>query len=236
MRDKTGIFIQSRMGSSRFPGKSMAVIDGKSLLQHLLEAIMTQFDKQQIWVLTSADINNQPIIDLCEEIGVNYFRGDEHNVASRFKIVLEQTKFDYFFRICGDSPFFSPQLILKAVDEVSKNNSLEVVTSLPNKGNPQGQNIELISTKTFLETYPLFKEKAHFEHVTNFFYTNLDQFQSLLLTCDYPGYEYSDYKFSVDTKEDLELIKKMYTQLSQHPYLYELNDLMSLMNTIKNNY
>ena len=214
----------------------MALIDGKSLLEHLLEGIKSKFMIEQVRVLTSVSSENKSIVDLCDQLNVQCFQGHENNVASRYKKILEaNSNFQYFFRICGDSPFFSPELIIDAIDKVMNNQELELVTSLPNNGNPQGQNIEMVSSKSFLDSYPMFNKRAHFEHVTNYFYTHIDQFKHLLIFCDHPKYQYGDHKFSVDKKSDLENIKKLYQLMSKKHYFYNLNELIDLMFIIQNN-
>ena len=77
------------MGSKRFPGKSMALIDGKSLLEHLLEGIKSKFMIEQVRVLTSVSSENKSIVDLCDRLNVQCFQGHENNVASRYKEILE---------------------------------------------------------------------------------------------------------------------------------------------------
>ena len=79
MENKLLILIQSRMGSTRFPGKSMAKIDNKSLLAHLLENLLFFFSNEQISVLTSSNPENHPIIECCEKYNIGYELGDEEN-------------------------------------------------------------------------------------------------------------------------------------------------------------
>jgi spore coat polysaccharide biosynthesis protein SpsF (cytidylyltransferase family) len=59
-----------------------------------------------------------------------------------------------FFRVCGDTPLYDPKLLLKGA-RILEESSFEygIVTSCPNRGYPQGQNIELISTQLFIERY-----------------------------------------------------------------------------------
>ena len=229
MENKLLILIQSRTGSSRFPGKSMAEIDNKGLLAHLLENLLFFFSNEQICVLTSSNPENHPIIECCEKYNIGVELGDEDNVASRFNsILLDRSNFDFFFRICGDSPFFSPYLIKESLKFIKKDPSLDLVTSMPNKGNPQGQNIELIKRTTFLKNYKLFKDQDDYEHVTRFFYKNLIKFNYVLVGTKHVNYDYNKFKFSVDTVEDLAEMKKIYSKMVMKPYLHTVDDLINL--------
>ena len=88
MENKLLILIQSRNGSNRFPGKSMAKIDNKGLLAHLLENLYF-FSNEQIYVLTSSNQENYPIIECCKKYNIGVELGDEENVASRFNSICQ---------------------------------------------------------------------------------------------------------------------------------------------------
>lgn len=229
MENKLLILIQSRMGSKRFPGKSMSKIDNKELLAHLLENLLFFFDNKQIYVLTSSNKENSPIVKCCKKYNIGYRKGDEENVASRFNsILLEKPNFNFFFRICGDSPFFSPFLIKESLNYIKKDMTLDFVTSMPNKGNPQGQNIELFKRKTFLKSYKSFTESDDFEHVTSFFYKNLSDFSHMLVGSKHIKFDYNRFKFSVDNHKDLAEIKNIYCKMTMKPYFYTVDDLINL--------
>ena len=229
MKDNLLILIQSRMGSKRFPGKSMSKIGNKELLAHLLENLLFFFDQKQIYVLTSSNSENSPIVKCCKKYNIGFRRGDEENVASRFNsILLEKPNFNFFFRICGDSPFFSPFLIKESLNYIEKDITLDFVTSMPNKGNPRGQNIELFKIKTFLKSYKLFTDSDDFEHVTSFFYKNISDFSHKLVGTSHVKFNYNRFKFSVDNYKDLAEIKNIYCKMTKKPYFYTVDDLINL--------
>lgn len=229
------ILIQSRMGSKRFPGKSMVHIGEYSLLEHLLIGLKQDFSVSNIFVLTSNLSENKPIINCCKKLKINYVLGNENNVASRYYEFLKQNKrFDLFFRICGDSPFFDAELILKSYEEMkSSKRKLDFITSLPNKGNPQGQNIELFNKDVFLSNYKNFKNNNHFEHVTSFFYQNLNQFDYQFSSTKFKQYNYERCKFSIDIESDLTFMTQLHDLMNKKPYSYNLEELLDLAYKIK---
>ena len=99
------VIIQARMGSSRLPGKSLKVIKGKPMLEHIVDGVESVFSKECIYVATSKEEQNQVIVDFCKRRDIGVLQGNEHNVASRYLEILKRELLcDYFFRICGDTP------------------------------------------------------------------------------------------------------------------------------------
>ena len=224
LSDHILVIIQSRMGSSRLPGKSFNPIAGKPALEHILDGVEQFTARERIVVATSEHPDNHVITGFCEARGIDVFRGDEENVASRFTTILDdRPNCRYFFRICGDMPLLDHRTMRAGLDIIERSDTeLDLVSSMPNRGFPQGQNIELLSARTFLEHYPRFSDDNHFKHVTQYFYQNLGRFMHQFMTCNVPGYYYEKYKFSVDTRKDYDRISGIFQQMDKPHYEYSL--------------
>ena len=197
----------------------------RPILEHVLEAAATTVPKTEIFVATSGRAENASIRRMAGDFGVACYSGDEEDVASRFFGVLgDLSHADYFLRVCGDSPLYAPELLALGLQwAVDGGGELEIVTSMPNHGYPMGMNLELVSRRIFLDHYPRFHTRAHFEHVTRYFYERIGQFRHALVTCEVPGYQYSKYKFSVDTPEDLDRIRQVADRLGCSPFRSSLS-------------
>jgi spore coat polysaccharide biosynthesis protein SpsF len=218
------VIIQARMGSSRLAGKSLVEVGGKAMLEHVIDAALSVFPPRSIYVATTRAEEDQPIVNLCGQLGIKLFRGDVQNVASRyFEILKREPRCQYFFRVCGDTPLYDPELfrIGKRIVE-EEDGRCEVVTSLPNKGYPMGQNLELLCARLFGQMYPDIRDSHHLEHVTSYFYEHLDTLTHRLVECDLPGYTYDKYKYSVDTVDDLPRIEHIFRRLSKPHYEHSL--------------
>ena len=228
------VIIQARMGSNRLPGKSFYKINNRSLIDYLVESILHVTTKDKIFIATSENIENDILREYASEKGLTCYSGDEENVASRFKNILEaHPEVDYFFRICGDSPYYDGELLQNAVRKI-EDNDLDILTSMSNKGYPMGCNVELLKKSMFLQNYSNFEIESHFEHVTGYFYENINSFKFEEINCGIDNYNYSDYKFSVDTKDDLELAKLMLFEMKYEPWNYSFNQKIEIQKKIKN--
>src|SRR5690606_39047465 len=163
-----------------------------------------------------------------KEKGIGIYSGDENNVASRyFEILTAGKQYDFFFRICGDSPFYDTGILKEGLELMRP--GLEIITSMPNKGYPMGCNLEAMSTSTFLDHYEKFTSDSHREHVTTYFYEHLADFSHMLLTCQSEGYAYDRYKFSVDTLADFERAEWVLRKLNYEPWKYSLEEKLDLL-------
>jgi len=213
------IIVQARMGSKRLPGKSLALMGGKPLLGHVIEALRSKF-KEDIIIATSSQSDSDAIIEFAEKNEVEVFRGDENNVASRFLEISRSKSVTHLGRVSGDSPFIDCETIKKAFHVAMESNSDLVSTT--GSAFPSGFNIEVFSSKIFQKNYPNFSTPQHFEHVTKFFYENENNFKICYLQC--PVKDGRKYKFTVDTAEDKVRMDIFFSQLSRPPYTYSMEE------------
>ena len=90
------VIIQARMGSKRFPGKSMFLFNGYPVIHHLIESLLQLFKKQNLIIATSALPENTPIRQFCKSKQIEVYSGSEENVALRF-FHINSTKNNKFF-------------------------------------------------------------------------------------------------------------------------------------------
>src|ERR1700690_642789 len=105
----TGIIIQARMTSKRFPGKSMAMLLGKPVIQHVIERAKLIRDHSfvegipahaPVVVLAVPDKpESASMIDLAGELDIEYFSGSEPDVLSRYYHAARSFEFKTIMRI-----------------------------------------------------------------------------------------------------------------------------------------
>jgi spore coat polysaccharide biosynthesis protein SpsF len=82
------VVLCTRQSSTRLPGKALAPIAGKTVLQHLYERYETCRRVDRIVVATSSDPSDDPIERLCRVKGYPCHRGSMENVVSRMNGAL----------------------------------------------------------------------------------------------------------------------------------------------------
>tara|TARA_X000000950_G_scaffold229307_1_gene277123 strand:- start:25946 stop:26686 length:741 start_codon:yes stop_codon:yes gene_type:complete len=122
--------IPARMGSSRFPGKPLANINGKPMIGHVLDNIRENKLLSSVAVATCDEI----ISDYVESIGGKaVMTSDSHDRASDrcaealLKIERENNeKFDVVVMVQGDEPMINSQMITEALEPFQNNNQVLV--------------------------------------------------------------------------------------------------------------
>jgi len=103
------IMIPARLQSSRLPGKMLADIHGKPLIQHVYESVKKSKYADEIYIVTDAE----EIAEAVQKFGANYFLTDPHlpSGTARIATVIEQIKAEYILNVQGDMPIIEASLI-----------------------------------------------------------------------------------------------------------------------------
>lgn len=128
---KIAIIIPARYGSTRFPGKPLVRIGGKTMLERVV-AIGRQASAAHENVTLAVATEDRRIADHCDEIGAPCFMTSPDCPTGSDR-VLEASEmagddFDYIFSLQGDAPFTPPDAIGKMIEAVKADSAIEVIT------------------------------------------------------------------------------------------------------------
>ena len=219
MGNKLGIIIQARLGSTRLPHKLLKPFyKNKGILEVILGRLKLSFPEIDLVVATTTNPKDDEIVNLCENKGIKFFRGSEHNVLKRFIDVAESYDFDFLVRVCADNPFLNV-LDLKELITFYESEDADYLSYGTSKGVPAilshyGFWAEIVKTETLKKVSKCTQEQLFIEHVTNFIHTQPERFQIKLLPIAPQIEKHKNLRLTVDTKEDFELTKKIYKHLS----------------------
>ncbi len=211
--------IQARLGSTRLPGKVLMEIEGKPLLQYLIERLKkcTRVDK----IILAIPENDEAGFADYGKLDVDGYLGDELDVASRFAGALKGYPCEAFVRVCADSPLLDPKLVDEAI-RLYRDRRPDISCNIHPRTFPMGQCVEVIKTATFLE------ERVHFsgsdkEHVTSFFYERATDYEIV-------NFEYiknvSKNSMVVDTQEDFDRVKRIIERCNRPVVEYGWQELL----------
>lgn len=128
---KLAIAIPARYGSSRFPGKPLAMIAGKSMLQRVHDiALYAGQDYPNIEIFITTE--DQRIADHAAEIGANCIMTPASCPTGSDRVLSAIRQLDewpdFIVNLQGDAPFTPPTLIQKIFDGFAANPRAEVIT------------------------------------------------------------------------------------------------------------
>jgi len=207
--EKTIAVIQARMGSSRFPGKVMADIAGKPMLQRVVERVsMANLD--MIVVATTTLAQDDCILDLCDKNHWEWWAGSVNDVLSRYCSVARAYQAKYVVRITADCPLVDSRIITLLVSMVLWGDYQYGSNVFPKRTFPRGLDVEVIEAQTLYHLASLPLEPSHKEHVTTYIRENPDEFRIGNL-CHHANL--SGLNWSVDHEHDLEFPRAVYSTL-----------------------
>ena len=109
--------IEARMTSSRLPGKVLMEINGKPVLEILIDRLKRSKYINEIVIATSSNDADDRIEELGKELNVAVFRGSEDDVLGRVVGAVETLKGDIIVEITGDCPLMDPEVMDSVIEE-----------------------------------------------------------------------------------------------------------------------
>lgn len=227
MDKKVIAIIQARVGSTRLPGKVLININNKTVLNHVVDRVSQCKNIDDIIIATTILDRDNSIVEEAKNIGCKYFRGSEDNVLDRYYQAATNNNSDIVVRITSDCPLIDPKIIDKMIGFYMENN-YDIVTNAPPDNNqrtyPRGLDVEIFSYDKLKEAKENAKRLYQLEHVTPYMYentTNIFYYKNNI--------DYSKYRFTLDTKEDLKLIKEIYNYLYFGEHNFYLDEIIQVM-------
>ncbi|WP_340302368.1 GNAT family N-acetyltransferase [Roseobacter sp. HKCCD7870] len=201
--------VQARMTSTRLPGKVLADILGRPLLEFMLKRVQRSQLLDEIWVATTRNAADDPVCELCKTLGLPVFRGDEHDVLSRFVEVCEKTDASVIVRLTADCPLADPVIVDEAVAMLLDGN-YDYVSNAIQRSFPDGLDVEVFLRSALKATGVHATSAFQREHVTPYMrsgvYPDAGKFSvgHLMAPADF-----SHLRWTVDTQADLDHIIRL---------------------------
>ena len=125
MDDRLVAIIPARMGSSRFPGKPLAQLLGRPVIEHVLRRAEMCTQLNAVYVATC----DEEIRKVVEELGGRVIMtSPTHERASdRVAEAAEQVEADIVVMVQGDEPMITPAMITAAVTPLLADRSIDCV-------------------------------------------------------------------------------------------------------------
>ena len=198
--------IQARCGSTRFPNKVFADINGKPLLWHVIDRLKHAKMIDDIIVATTNNSKDDSILSWCNENNVKCFRGSEDDVLNRYYCASVAFPSEYVVRITADDPFKEPSVIDDVISKLLED-GLDLVTNNYPPSFPEGLDCEAFSFSVLELMEKSAKDVFEREHVTQFVYRHPDRFKIGNIVSEK---DLSSLRWTIDNKEDYQMVKAIY--------------------------
>jgi spore coat polysaccharide biosynthesis protein SpsF (cytidylyltransferase family) len=208
---RTVAIIQSRFASTRLPGKALADIGGKPLLQHVIERVQKAKLVDTVVVATGTDPSNWPIEHLCRFPKVICVRGSDNDVLDRFYNVAGMAGgVDVVVvRISGDCPLIDP-LEIDNVIRFREVYDYAYASNCHPPRLPDGLDVEVMTYQALRDAHMEATLPSDREHVTPWLRRSLPK-------SDWGSMDHmpdlSQWRLCVDEQADLDLMRLLWSEI-----------------------
>lgn len=216
MEGRTGIFIQARANSSRLPGKIFERLQPDRANSSVLETICERLSgvPNSTCVVLIPD-NDPQLRDWCQQRGLQYFAGSEHDVRDRYRKAAERFGVDVIVRATGDNPCVDPEIAAASVQLLRKDGAdLMAYANLP-----LGIAVEVFR-RSALDSDAVPATLPHREHVSLHIKHHPERFR-----VDHRDHWFTPPRgtvalprLTVDTPQDLAVVRRVFAELGPDFY------------------
>ncbi|NGZ76111.1 cytidylyltransferase domain-containing protein [Saccharibacillus alkalitolerans] len=197
--------IQARLSSSRLPAKVLKSLDGKTLIERVVEKTKQAQRLDEIWIATSTREEDDLLEMESSRLGVFCFRGSLENVLDRFYHAAVSSDADWVVRITADNPLTEPRFIDSGLDYAEK----QGVDHVRFEPVPYGSGIEVIRRSALEKAFFHAQSDYEKEHVTPYILNN-PAFNKAVLQPKQQELRRSDIIVTIDTFEQYVQSYKMF--------------------------
>lgn len=216
--DKTLAIIQARTGSSRLPGKVLYPLDGRTVLDRVVQRTSAATHVNKTVVATSTKSQDDILARRAPQYGAEIIRGREQNVLDRFYKTVEQYDPDRVVRVTADCPLLLPEFVDYAIASVASD-GIDYTTTGLKRTFARGVTAEAFTATSFQRVYENSNKPHHREHVTPYYREHPELFsikniRSEEIFDEDRYHDRTDIRLTLDEADDFVLLTRLYEEIS----------------------
>jgi spore coat polysaccharide biosynthesis protein SpsF len=200
--------IQARMGSSRLPGKVLMDLEGATVLDRVLSRLGRSQLIDESLVATTIEPADEAIVEHGKRTGWNVFRGSEQDVLDRYYQAAKYIKADVVVRITSDCPVIDPE-VTDATIRAFLDRRADYASNIRVRTYPRGLDTEVMTMQALERAWVESTKPYQREHVTPYIHENPGKFKLHGIENEV---DCSEHRWTVDTPEDLQLLRAIYAR------------------------
>ena len=205
------VLVSARMASARRPGKALAPLAGRPLLEVLLERMRAVTGVSGVALATSRNPENDVLARLAEALGVPVHRGDEDDVLARHRDAARALGAEHVVRVTGDNPLTDIETT-EALVALHRRTAADY-TYVPGDALLMGILSEVVSREALERSWERGEARHRSELMTLYIKEHPDEFR--ITAGDLPpGLYRPQYRLTVDEPEDVALVQEVFARLA----------------------
>tara|TARA_B100001540_G_scaffold295173_1_gene295741 strand:- start:5485 stop:6273 length:789 start_codon:yes stop_codon:yes gene_type:complete len=218
-----GCIIQARTGSTRFPNKILNDIDDEhTVLEFLIKQLKNSERIDKIVIATTRSSKDEKIIELCKNLNLDFFQGDENDLVDRYYKCAKKFNLENIIRITSDCPLVDPNLVDNGIKKFVEE-ECDYLTNSTGKF-PHGVDFSIFTFNILEKTWKNARLLSEKEHVIPYMEKKENNFNTIFLKNES---DQSKFRITLDWPEDLELLRILVSKIKSRPIL--VNDVTSYL-------
>ena len=158
--------IPARYGSTRLPGKPLARIGGKPMIQHVYESTAKAKELDRVLVAT----DDRRVEETVRGFGGEVLMTSKHHASGtdRLAEVARKIRADWFVNVQGDLPFIQSETITRAIRPMQRDRSIPMGTvGTPIFNEAEWRDPNIVKVLTDREGFALYFSRSPIPYVRN---------------------------------------------------------------------
>lgn len=200
--------VQARMGSTRLPGKVLQPILGRPMIYWVIERLQQCRFIEQIVIATTTEIQDDILVSICQQYGWDFYRGSQNDVLDRYYEAARAFEATTIIRITSDCPLIDPIVTDYVIaSHLSVVPQVDYTSNVLTRTYPRGLDTEAFSFASLKRAWEEDTSMVWREHVTPYIHQQPNEFRLHQVT---NPTDFSQYRLTVDTPQDMDLICRIY--------------------------
>lgn len=224
------VVIQARMASTRLPAKILLPLNGKPLLERLVERVRAAAAVDEIVIATTTNPEDDVIRQLGKNIGIPVFSGHPSDLLDRHYHAGLSRHAVAVVKIPSDCPLIDPRVIDRVVRHYRYRQDADFVSNLHPATYPDGNDVEIIPMRVLEQAWREATRPLEREHTTPFIWDQPERFRIANVEWE-TGLDYSmTHRFTIDYPEDHAFVDAVYRELhEENTPPFSLQDILDLL-------
>jgi len=219
--------ITVRMASTRLPGKVMADIIGKPLVWHIVNRLQHIPDISNVVIATTENESDKKLREFAESENIPYYAGSELDITDRLFQSGKMFNATAVVEINADCPLIDPDLVEQGILKYNSTNPKpDLVTNSVVRTFPEGMQYAIFNFQNIENLWHSLKDIFWRENVKAYVLEKRDLYSVISIENET---NLSSFRWTVDYKEDLELVRQIYHHLYKKNNFFGMDEIFSLL-------
>ncbi len=214
-----------RLASTRLYGKPMQLVGGRPIIQNLIDRLRQVRALDEVCLAITEGPDRHVFVDYAERNNLPYVIGSEKDVLGRLIAAADHCHADIALRCTTENPYIYWENVDELIRSHIENNAALTVTEKL----PVGAVVEVISVSALKKAHQHGEDRHRSELCTLFIAENPDVFK-IQRVHPPDKLRRPDLRLTVDTPEDLMVVRKLYEDLKGDTHLITIDEIVDYLN------